>query len=138
MSYTTYECLERQNVRIFKNKWFVKFALKQNISNTALRQAIEEIEAGKIDADLGGGVIKQRIARPGKGKSGGYRTIILYKQGDKAFFVYGFAKNDQENITELEEKYFKELAAETFAFSEDKIEKLIRTGVYREVYDGQE
>jgi len=125
-------------VRIFKSKWFVKFALKQNISNTALRQAIEDIEAGNIDADLGGGVIKQRIARPGKGKSSGYRTIILYKQSDKAFFVYGFAKNDQDNISQQEEKDLKDLAKEIFALSEDKLAELIKTRVYREVYDEQE
>ena len=125
-------------MRIFKSKWFVKFALKQNISNTALRQAIEDIEAGNIDADLGGGVIKQRIARPGKGKSSGYRTIILYKQSDKAFFVYGFAKNDQDNISQQEEKDLKDLAKEIFALSEDKLAELIKTRVYREVYDEQE
>lgn len=125
-------------MRIFKSKWFVKFALKQNINNTALRQAIEEIEAGKIDADLGGGVIKQRIARPGKGKSSGYRTIILYKQGDKAFFVYGFAKNERENISEQEEEDLKVLAKEILTMSEEKLSELIKTRIYREVYDEQE
>ena len=55
------------------------------------------MEAGKIDADCGG-VIKQRIARSGQGKSGGYRTVILYRKGDKALFVYGFPKNERENI----------------------------------------
>lgn len=125
-------------MRIFKNKWFVKFALKQNINNAALRQAVQEIEDGKVDADLGGGVIKQRIARPGKGKSSGYRTIILYKQGDKAFFVYGFAKSDQDNISELEEQEFKNLANIIFALSDEELEKAIRAKKYREVYDEQE
>lgn len=125
-------------MRIFKNKWFAKFAFKEGINDEALCQVVRDIEAGKIDADLGGGVIKQRIARPGKGKSGGYRSIILYRHGDKAFFVYGFAKNVQENISESEEKWFKDLALETFTFSDDKIAKLLETGAYREVYDEQE
>jgi hypothetical protein len=65
-------------VRIYKNKWFARFARKERISGAKLRQAVKEAEAGKIDADYGGGVIKQRIARTGEGKSGGYRTVILY------------------------------------------------------------
>ena len=77
-------------MRVFKNKWFTKFAQKEDISDATLCEAIKDAEAGRIDADYGGGVIKQRIARPNEGKSGGYRAIILYRQGDKAFFVYGF------------------------------------------------
>ena len=85
-------------MRVFKNKWFAKFASKEGISDEKLTQAIRETEAGNIDADYGGGVIKQRIARPQEGKSGGYRSIILYRKEDKAFFVYGFAKNVMENM----------------------------------------
>lgn len=125
-------------MRIFKNKWFAKFAFKEGMSDETLCQAVRDIEAGKIDVDLGGGVIKQRIARSGQGKSAGYRAIILYRHGDKAFFVYGFAKNVQENISEGEEKWFKDLASETFAFSDEKIAKLLETGAYKEVYDEQE
>jgi hypothetical protein len=57
-----------------------------------------EIEQGLVDADLGGGVIKQRIARRGAGKSGGFRALILFKAGERAFFVHGFAKSDRDNI----------------------------------------
>ena len=65
-------------MRIFKNKWFAKFARKEEISDEKLIQAVKDADAGNIDADYGGGVIKQRISRPQEGKSGGYRTIILY------------------------------------------------------------
>ena len=74
-------------MRIFKNAWFERFARKQKLDAAALRDAIQRAERGLIDADLGGGVIKQRVARPGQGKSGGYRTIILYRQAHRAFFV---------------------------------------------------
>lgn len=85
-------------MRIFKNKWFAKFASKEGISDEKLIKAVEDAEAGNIDADYGGDVIKQRIARPGKGKSGGYRSIILYRKENRAFFVYGFAKSVTDNI----------------------------------------
>ena len=95
---------------------------------------MENAEAGKIDADYGGGVIKQRIARPNEGKSGGYRSVILYYRGNKAFFVYGFPKNERENIDDAEERAFKDLAKVTFALSDDELVKLIKTGVYQEVH----
>jgi len=66
-------------VRVFKGVWFAKFARKQRISNAALCEAVARAEAGLIDADLGGGVIKQRVARPGAGRSGGYRTVIFFR-----------------------------------------------------------
>ena len=72
-------------MRIFKNKWFVKFAKKEGISDEKLLWAVGEVDKGSVDADSGGGVIKQRIARPQEGKSGGYRTIILFRKGDRAF-----------------------------------------------------
>lgn len=85
-------------MRIFKNKRFAKFAKDEGISNEKLFAAVKDAEAGLIDADYGGGVIKQRIARLNEGKSSGYRTVILYCHGDKAFFVYGFSKKDRDNI----------------------------------------
>jgi hypothetical protein len=122
-----------ETLRIYKNKWFTRFARKERISKAKLRQAVEEAEAGKIDADYGGGVIKKRIARPGEGKSGGYRTVILYRKGEKAFFVYGFPKSERDNITDVEEREFKELAKLTFGLSDEDLAKLIKTGAFEEV-----
>ena len=73
-------------LRVFKNAWFGRFARKEKISAEALWEAVDRAEKGLVDADLGGGVIKQRIARPGESKSKGYRSIVLYRRGDKAFF----------------------------------------------------
>lgn len=83
-------------------------------------------ESGLIDADYGGGVIKQRIARLNAGKSGAYRSIILFRRGDKAFFVYGFSKSERENISKAEERDFKDLAKEVFSQSEEGLKILIQ------------
>lgn len=79
-------------MKIFKNKWFAKFAREKGILDTDLCETVKDAESGLIDADYGGGVIKQRIARPNEGKSGGFRSIVLYRTKEKAFFVYGFPK----------------------------------------------
>jgi len=88
-------------VRVFKSRSFAKFVRKEGIPDSKLCEAIEDAEQGRIDADYGGGVIKQRIARAGQGKSGGYRAIICFRISHRAFFVHCFAKNEQDNISEL-------------------------------------
>lgn len=120
-------------MRIFKSKWFARFARKERISDTKLYELIQSAEAGKIDADYGDGVIKQRIARPNEGKSGGYRAIILFRRGERAFFVYGFAKNQQDNIDESDERDFKELAKVLLDSSDEDLENLVIDGKYIEV-----
>jgi len=94
-------------MRVFLNKWFEKFQKKEKISDKKIIQAVKEVENGIVDADYGHGVMKKRIARENEGKSGGYRTIILYKVDDKAFFVYGFPKKDKDNIDRKEEEVLK-------------------------------
>ena len=105
-------------MRVFKNAWFGRFARKRKISEEVLWDAVDRAEKGLVDADLGGGVIKQRIARPGEGKSKGYRSIVLYRKGDKAFFVYGFPKSDLGNIRGDEEEQFKKAAKLILALSD--------------------
>ena len=97
-------------MRIFKTKTFARFARAAGIGDAALRKAVEGAERGLVDAELGGGVIKQRIAREGGGKSGGFRTIVLFRSGERAIFVHGFAKNERDNIDEDELRAFKMLA----------------------------
>lgn len=122
-------------MRIFKNAWFERFARKQKLDAAALRDAIQRAEQGLVDADLGGGVIKQRVARPGQGKSGGYRTIILYRQAHRAFFVYGFAKSQQSNISDDEKAAFKQAAQHILDLSEEHLVEMIRRGQFSEVED---
>lgn len=120
-------------VRIFENAWFRRFARRERITDQTLRDAIANAEKGMIDADLGGNVIKQRIARQGQGKSGGYRTIIVFKKGDRAFFVYGYAKNELGNIDQGETDAFKRAAKELLALSDEQIQRLIENGALTEV-----
>ena len=120
-------------MRIFKSSWFQRFAGKEAIADAALREAVARAEKGQIDADLGGGVIKQRIARPGQGKSKGYRTIILFRRGAKAFFVYGFAKSRRANINDDEEEQFKEAAKYVLALTEKQLAELLKSGDFMEV-----
>ena len=85
-------------MRIFKTKGVARFVRRERISDRSLREAIERAERGIIDADLGGGLIKQRVARSGQGRSGGYRMLVGYRMRDRAVFLYGFAKSEQDNI----------------------------------------
>jgi hypothetical protein len=120
-------------LRVFKNAWFGRFARKEKISAEVLWEAVDRAEQGLVDADLGGGVIKQRIARPGESKSKGYRSIVLYRKGDKAFFVYGFPKSDLGNIRDDEQEQFKKAAKSIFALSDEQIRQLIENGQFEEV-----
>ena len=120
-------------MRAFKNAWFKRFVRKEKISAAALWEAVDRAEQGQIDADLGSGVIKQRIARSGRGKSNGYRTIILYCKGDKAFFVFGFPKNEQNNIREDEEIQFKKMAKQVLALTDEQLQQLIANGQFEEI-----
>ena len=112
-------------MRTFKNKCFEKFARKQGIADTQLLEVVRRAEAGKIDADLGGGVIKQRVERQGQGKRGGYRTIIIYRSQERAFFVYGFAKNEQENISVEELAVIREMAEIYLTMADENLKTLI-------------
>ena len=125
-------------VRVSKTKTFARFTRKQGIGDTALWQAIVDAEAGLIDADLGGGVIKQRIARAGQGKRSGYRTIVLYRTAEWALFVYGFAKNEQDNIEDADLKDYRRLAAEILSWKEAQVARVLATGAWIEIAAAEE
>ena len=96
-------------------KAFARFAHREGLVDAALCEAVKRAGRGLVDADLGGGVIKQRIARKGGGRSGGFRTIVLLRRGELAFFVYGFAKSVRENLRRDELATFRLLADEYLA-----------------------
>ena len=89
-------------MRIFKTKWFARFARRARIGDRLLQEAIERAERGIVDADLAGGVIKQRLARQGQGRPGGHRGLIAYQRSRRAVFLYGFAKSERDNIADDE------------------------------------
>lgn len=99
---------------------------------------MERAENGLVDADLGGGVIKQRVARPGKGKSGGYRTLILFRQSDRAIFAFGFAKSAQANISKADLALLRDAATEALEWNDEELDRLVASGTLVEIDDGNE
>ena len=120
-------------MRVFKTKVFGRFARRAGVGDATLRAAIADVERGLVDADLGGGVIKQRVARQGAGKSGGFRTIIVFRAGDRAFYVYGFAKNERNNIRSDELTEFRRLATLLLGYADGEIATAIKSGALKEV-----
>lgn len=117
-----------RTLRVYKGKVFVRFARKTHITDADLWKAAQRANDGLIDADLGGGVIKQRIARAGEGKSGGSRSIILFKKNDRAVYVYGFEKKNASNIDRRELEAFRELAEVILSYTELEIEQRVNDG----------
>ena len=124
-------------MQIFKTRWFERFAKKHTISDSVLRDTIERVEKGLVDADLGNGVIKLRIARSGEGRSGGYRVIVLFKRREYSFFVYGYSKSNRENIKRDEEQAFRDMAHHVLTLSKTEIELLLEKNEFVEVFYGQ-
>ena len=125
-------------MRIYKTRQFDKWAGKEGLNDAALKAAVAEMENGLIDADLGGHVVKKRVALPGRGKSGGARTLLAWRIGDRAFFVYGFAKNERDNIDDKELKALKQLAAIQLALNAAQLEQALTAGTLIEVNDHDE
>ena len=121
---------QRENLQI---QVVPHFASKEGIEDAALRAAVDRAEKDQIDADLGGEVIKQRIARPGQGKAKGYRTIILFRRGTKAVFVYGFPKSRRANINDDEEEQFRKAAMHILTLTEKQISELLKRENFVEV-----
>jgi hypothetical protein len=103
---------------------FARFQRRERIADTALVRAVRSAEAGLVDADLGGGLIKQRVARAGRGKSGGFRTVIAWRRSERAIFRLGFAKNERDNIDDDELDELKGLARDFLGLGLDQIEAL--------------
>jgi hypothetical protein len=120
-------------VRVFKNGWFQKFARKEKISDAMLCEAVARAERGQIDADLGSGLIKQRLARSGAGKSGGFRTLVFFRTQQRAVFAFGFAKSDMANLDDADEAYLKKAAKLVLGFTNEQMDAEIAAGRMLEV-----
>jgi len=125
-------------VRVYKVKVFARFQRRERIADAALAKAVRDAEAGLIDADLGGGLIKQRVARPGRGKRGGYRTVIVYRRSELAVFLLGFAKSERANVDDDELEDLREQARAFLGLREDQIETGIVEDELTEVNYGDE
>lgn len=120
-------------MRIFKTKWFHRWARRERLSDKALKSTVEDMVRGLVDANLGGHVYKQRVPVQGRGKSGGLRTLIAFRLSDKAFFIYGFAKNKQANIHDDELQILRVLAVELLEHKEEDLQRLMAAGELVEV-----
>jgi hypothetical protein len=112
---------------IYQTREFRRWARKQGLQNAALCRAVTEMATGLYEADLGGYLFKKRIARPGQGKSGGFRTLVATNRGSLWFFVYGFSKNEQSNIRPDEEAALKTLAAVLLALKPIALSQALAT-----------
>ena len=120
-------------MRVFKNTWFTRFAGKEGITDGELREAVNQLEAGQADADLGGGVYKVRFARPGEGKSGGYRVIVFFRSEERTFYQYAYPKSSRGNINQRELRFYKKMAKTRFAMSDRELAAAINAGEFIEI-----
>jgi hypothetical protein len=120
-------------VRLLKDPEFDRWARKEGLTDQMLRAAADEIERGLVDARLGGFLLKKRVARPGRGRSSGYRTILAHRQGSRLIFLHGFAKNEKDNITRREHVALLALGDQYMGYSEATITDLVAKGLLVEV-----
>jgi len=113
---------------VYKTKWFDRWASKQGLTTTNLCAAVAEMSAGLYEADLGGGLLKKRIARSGQGKSGGFRTLVATKKEERWVFVFGFPKSERSNIDKDEAQALKGLAAHLLSLSAHELGQAQRAG----------
>ena len=118
---------------VYATKAFSRFASKADLEDVHLREAAAAVMAGRFDADLGGDVFKQRVARQGGGKSGGFRTILLFRIGGHCFFAHGCAKNEKANVSAKELKALRRLAQTLLALSDEDIKLALAAGEFREL-----
>ena len=119
--------------RVFVIKAFGRWAKGQDIDDTQLLKAILDAEIGLIAADLGDGLVKLRLARPGHGKSGGFRTIVAFKKGTRAIYLEGWGKNEFENINEPYLRQLKKVANIYFHLDEASLQAAIDGRAIREI-----
>jgi len=117
----------------YKTRWFARWARNGGLSDKVLYAAVHEMSAGLYEANFGGGLVKKRIARPGQGKRGGFRTIVATNFKNRWFFVYGFAKSECDNIEKDEEVALKELASRLLAMPPQALAKALEADEVTEV-----
>ncbi|PWF47853.1 type II toxin-antitoxin system RelE/ParE family toxin [Massilia glaciei] len=124
-------------MQIFQTKWFARWATKEGLNERTLCDVVAEMELGLIDVNLGGHVYKKRISIGGRGKSGAVRTILAFKSREKTFFLYGFAKNQRDNIDDKELQALKKMASHLLSYDRETLAKAIKAGELIEVINDQ-
>src|SRR4030066_113257 len=124
--------------RVFKIRHFSRWMRKTGLSDSALCVAVVEMERGLIDADLGGGVVKKRVALPGRGKSGGARTLVATNKGSRWVFVFGFEKNERPNVTSKELDALQKIAADLLRLTPADLDVLVESGELQEICEEEQ
>jgi len=124
--------------RVFKIRYFSRWFRKIGLSEVTLCQAIKEMEQGLIDVNLGGGVVKKRLALPGRGKRGGARTLVATNKGDRWFFLFGFEKNERANITAEELEGLRIITRQLLGMTSEQLDEAVRDGSLQEICHDQE
>lgn len=119
--------------RVFKTRHFQRWMRKTELTDAALRKAVEEMTAGLIDAELGSGVVKKRVGLAGRGKRGGARTLVATNKGNRWFFVFGFEKNDRVNISNEELEGLQAIAADLLARTGKQLDEAVADGTLQEI-----
>lgn len=125
-------------MRVFKVRSFHRFAKSHGLQDARLIDAVREIGHGRIDADLGGGIYKQRVARPGAGRSGGFRVVIAHRLGAHWFFVFGFEKSKLDNVNRSDLQVLRQHGLLLSGYSSDELAWAIEKGELVEVRCGEE
>lgn len=124
-------------MRIFLTRWTARFVRREGLDAASIAETVARADRGLIDADLGGGLIKMRVARSGQGRSGGFRTMLAFKSGERAIFLYAFAKSERENIQPDELQTLRDLARAWLRASDKDIEAATRAGQLEEMDNGK-
>ena len=119
--------------RAFITRNFRRWMCKTTLTEPILCDAVAEMAAGLIDADLGGGVVKKRVALPGRGKSGSARTLLATNKADRWFFVFGFEKNERANVTDKELEALQQLAADLLPLDPDELDARVASEALKEI-----
>jgi hypothetical protein len=119
--------------RVFKTRHFTRWMRKSELTDSALCRAVSEMVAGLVDADLGGGVVKKRVALPGRGKSGSARTLLATNKASRWFFVFGFEKNEKDNISTAELEALQRVATDLLRLNTDELAAHISSAALKEI-----
>lgn len=124
-------------MRVLKTKTFARWARRERIDDLLLVAAVAEMRRGLVDANLGGSLLKKRIARPGGGKSGGYRTFVASNQRNRWVFMYGFAKKERDNLDDDELSDLKRIGQAYLTMSDETIVRTLGEGELQEIEYGE-
>lgn len=118
---------------VYTLKAFDRWLRKSGLTDDDLRSVAADLDRGLVDAELGGGVYKQRVARPGRGKSGSYRVFLLFRAADRLVFLSAIAKKDADNISIADLRALKGLATDLAAATREELALAAEGGAIRRI-----